>query len=372
MVKKRVTLIFLIALSIFVLYLSFIIFKPFLKPLFAALVIAIIFYPVHERMTRLIRSPSLAAVLSVTLVTLIIIIPAVFLCVAIYQELEHLTEYLKAKSDESGGWSPFIDRLLETPSYWLARLGIDISSLDLRGKVAERLGELSAFLLAEGQSLVGNVVSFIVNTVIALFTLFFLFREGRSMRRRIAALLPLHAEQIDKLFTGIYNTIMATVYGGLVVAAVQGALVGLALWVFGIPSPVLWGAVAAMFSLLPLVGSAAVWVPAAIYLFINGHYVQGIILVAWGGGVVGTIDNVLRPLLMSGRVRMHTLLIFFSVFGGVQVFGFLGLFVGPVIIAITTTVLSLLREESRSWFLPDESSAAKSPAPQAPTDAPAG
>ena len=127
-----------------------------------------------------------------------------------------------------------------------------------------------------------------------------------------------------------------------------------------------------MFSLLPLVGSAAVWIPAAIYLFINGHYVQGIILVAWGGGVVGTIDNVLRPLLMSGRVRMHTLLIFFSVFGGVQVFGFLGLFVGPVIIAITSTVLSLLREETRSWFLPDESSAAKSAAPQAPTDAPAG
>ncbi len=368
MVKKRVTLIFLIALSIFVLCLSFIIFRPFLKPVFAAIVIAIVFYPVHERMIRLIRNPSLAAFLSVLLVTLIIIIPAIFLCVAIYQELAHLTDYLRAKSDESGGWNLFINRLLEVPSYWLARFGIDINSLDLRGKVAERLGELSAFLLAEGQALVGNLVSFIVNAVIALFTLFFLFREGRSARRRIAALLPLHAEQIDKLFTGIYNTIMATVYGGLVVALVQGALVGLALWVFGIPSPVLWGAVAAMFSLLPLVGSAAVWVPAAIYLFINGHYIQGIILVAWGGGVVGTIDNVLRPLLMSGRVRMHTLLIFFSVFGGVQVFGFLGLFVGPVIIAITTTVLSLLREESRSWFLPDESNAAIVPAPSTPTD----
>jgi predicted PurR-regulated permease PerM len=372
MVKKRVTLIFLIALSIFVLYLCFILFRPFLKPLFAALVIAIIFYPVHGRMIRLIRNPSLAAFLSVLLVTLIIIVPAVFLCVAIYQELEHMTDYLKAKSDESGGWGLFINRLLETPAYWLARLGIDVNNLDLRGKVAERLGELSAFLLAEGQAIVGNVVSFVVNAVITLFTVFFLFREGRSMRRRIAALLPLHAEQIDKLFTGIYNTIMATVYGGLVVAAVQGTLVGLALWAFGIPSPVLWGAVAAMFSLLPLVGSAAVWVPAAIYLFINGHYVQAIILVAWGGGVVGTIDNVLRPLLMSGRVRMHTLLIFFSVFGGVQVFGFLGLFVGPVIIAVTMTVLSLLREESRSWFLPDESSAAKEIAPPATTDAPGG
>ena len=141
------------------------------------------------------------------------------------------------------------------------------------------------------------------------------------MRRRIAAVLPLHADQIEKLFTGINNTIMATVYGGLVVAAVQGALTGLALWFFNVPSPVLWGVVAAMFSLVPMVGSAVVWLPAALYLFINGHWVQAVILVAWGGGVVGTIDNVLRPKLMADRVQMHTLLIFFSVFGGVQVFG---------------------------------------------------
>jgi predicted PurR-regulated permease PerM len=372
MLKKRITLIFLIALSVFVLYLCYILFRPFLKPLFAAVVIAVIFFPVQARMLTLVRSPSIAAFLSTLLVTLIIIVPAIMLGVAIYQELEHLTEYLQAKSDESGGWSPFFNRILDTPSYWLSRLGIDVSKLDLRGRIASRLGEVSAFLLEEGQALVGNVISFIVNTVITLFTVFFLFREGRSMRRRIAAVLPLHAEQIDKLFTGIYNTIMATVYGGLVVAAVQGALVGLALWVFSVPSPVLWGVVAAMFSLVPLVGSAAVWLPAAIYLFINGHWVQALVLIAWGGGVVGTIDNVLRPMLMAGRVRMHTLLIFFSVFGGVQVFGFLGLFVGPVIVAITITVLSLLREESRSWFVADDATVADENAAPAVTDLPTG
>lgn len=370
MVKKRVTLIFLIALSLFVLYLCIIIFRPFLKPLFAAVVIAVVFFPVQARMLTLVRSPSMAAFLSTLLVTLIIIIPTVLLGAAIYQELEHLGQYLQAKSEESGGWSPLLNRLIETPAYWLSRLGVDVNKLNLGERVRGALGQLTSFLFEEGQAIIGNFISFIVNTVITLFTLFFLFREGRSLRRRIAAILPLHAEQVDKLFTGIYNTIMATVYGGLVVAAVQGALVGLALWVFGVPSPVLWGAVAAMFSLIPLVGSAAVWLPAAIYLFINGHWVQALILVAWGGGVVGTIDNVLRPMLMSGRVRMHTLLIFFSVFGGVQVFGFIGLFAGPVILAITMTVLSLLREESRSWFLSDDANRAdESPAS---SDAPAG
>jgi predicted PurR-regulated permease PerM len=139
------------------------------------------------------------------------------------------------------------------------------------------------------------------------------------------------------------------VYGGLVVAAVQGALTGLALWVFGVPSPVLWGVVASFFALLPLVGTAVVWVPASIYLIATGSWIKGLILAAWGAFVVGTIDNVLRPYLISGRVQMHTLLIFFAVFGGVKVFGFLGLFIGPVVLAVTITLLSMLRDESRAW-----------------------
>ena len=169
------------------------------------------------------------------------------------------------------------------------------------------------------------------------------------MRRRAAAVLPLSSEQIEKLFGGVENTIIGTVYGGLVVAAVQGTLLGLALWACGIPSPVLWGVIAAFFALLPVVGTAAVWVPASIYLLAIGSWPWAVGLAAWGAFVVGTIDNVLRPYLISGRVEMHTLLIFFAVFGGVNVFGFLGLFIGPVILAVTLTLLSMLRDEGRSW-----------------------
>ena len=96
-------------------------------------------------------------------------------------------------------------------------------------------------------------------------------------------------------------------------------------------------------------GTAAIWIPASIYLMAVGYPVKGLILIGWGAGVVGTVDNFLRPYLISGRVQMHTLLIFFSVFGGIQVFGFLGLFVGPVVLAVTSTLLSLLRDESRNW-----------------------
>jgi predicted PurR-regulated permease PerM len=226
---------------------------------------------------------------------------------------------------------------------------VDISGFNLRAYLAGRLQQISSFLFAEAGVIAGNLASFIINSAITLFSLFFVFREGPKMRRRAAAYLPLRSDQIEKLFNGVGNTIIATVYGGLVVAAVQGALVGLALWVFGIPSPVLWAVVAAVFALLPLVGTAVVWLPAAGYLLLSGSPIQGLILIGWGAGVVGTVDNFLRPYLISGRVEMHTLVIFFSVFGGVQVFGFLGLFVGPVILAVTINLLSLLRDEARTW-----------------------
>jgi predicted PurR-regulated permease PerM len=258
--------------------------------------------------------------------------------------------------------------LIERPLGWVSQY-FDVSQFNLGAWLKERLQQISAFLVAEAATVVGNVTSFVVNTVITLFTLFFLFREGRSARRRAAAILPLSTAQIDRLFTGIENTIIATVYGGIVVAIVQGALTGFALWLTGIHSPVLWGVVAAVFALIPLVGTAVVWVPAAIYLVATGDWVKGVLLAAWGAGVVGTVDNFLRPYLISGRVQMHTLLIFFAVFGGVQAFGFLGLFVGPVILAVTITVLGMLRDEGRVWRATWEVEAepvAGSPAPQLP------
>ena len=348
MAKKRITIIFLLILTLFALYLCYLLFQPFLNPLLSALVIAIVFFPVHNRMHMVFRKPGVAALMSTMLVTLIIILPAILILAAVTKEVSSLIAVIDQKSTESGGFSPYVNHLIEGPMNWLNQY-IDLSQFNLSETIRSRLEGLSRFLLAQLANIVGGVTSFIVDAVITIFTLFFLFREGKSLRRRVAAVVPLTPEQVEKLFSGIENTIIGTVYGGLVVAAVQGAMVGIALWIFGIPSPVLWGAVAAFFALLPLVGTSTVWLPAAIYLLAISHYVQAIVLIAWGAGVVGTVDNILRPYLISGRVQMHTLLIFFSVFGGVTVFGFLGLFIGPVILAIAITLLGMLRDEARSW-----------------------
>jgi predicted PurR-regulated permease PerM len=348
MVRKRVTVIFLLTMTAVALYFCYLLFQPFLKPLLYAVVIAVVFFPVHMRIHKALRNPSLAALASTIIVILMIIVPAIAIILAIKEEVASLYTLIDEKSSQSGGLSPYVSHLVEGPVHWIGRF-VDLSQFDVRASLLGRLRELSSFLVAEGWMIVGGLTTFILNSVITLFTLFFLFREGRSMRRRVAAVLPLSSDQVEKLFGGIENTIIGTVYGGLVVAAVQGALVGLALWAFGIPSPVLWGVIAAFFALLPVVGTAAVWVPASIYLLATGHWIQAVILAVWGAFFVGTIDNILRPYLISGRVQMHTLLIFFAVFGGVNVFGFLGLFVGPVILAVTLTLLRMLRDEGRSW-----------------------
>lgn len=346
--RKRVTIIFLSAMTAVALYFSYLLFRPFLKPLLSAIVIAVVFFPIHVQIQRWLRSPSFAALASTTIVVLLIIVPAVAIVLAIKGEVADLYALIDQKSTESGGLSPYLSQLVERPMQWIGRY-VDLSQFDLRASLLGRLRELSAFFVAEGWMLVGGLTTFVVNALITLFTLFFLFREGRSMRRRAAAVLPLSGEQVEKLFSGIENTIIGTVYGGLVVAAAQGLLVGLSLWILGVPSPVLWGVVASFFALLPLVGTAAVWVPASIYLLASGSWVKAVILVGWGMFIVGSIDNVLRPYLIGSRVQMHTLLIFFAVFGGVNVFGFLGLIIGPVILAVTMTLLGLLRDEGRSW-----------------------
>ena len=164
------------------------------------------------------------------------------------------------------------------------------------------------------------------------------------MSERGAELLPLNASQVERLFTGISNSIVANVYGCLAVGVAQGTTLSLAFWVLGLPSPVLWGLVTALFSLIPVIGSAAVWGPAVIMLLVSGHWWKGLILLGWGAGVVAQVDSLVRPYVIGQRAKMHTLLVFFALLGGVRAFGVLGLFVGPVVLSFTLVVLQMLRE----------------------------
>src|SRR5690606_38803897 len=167
------------------------------------------------------------------------------------------------------------------------------------------------------------------------FTMYYLFRDGQKLYVALSAALPLRGRTMNAIFQRIREVIGASVYGVFVIAVIQGSLGGLAFWFIGLPSAVVWSLVMTFLSLIPLAGAFVVWVPVAIYLAVIGSWGAAIGLTLWGALVIGLVDNFLRPKLVGEKAKLHELFIFFSVLGGLQVFGILGLFLGPVILAIT-------------------------------------
>jgi predicted PurR-regulated permease PerM len=346
--KNAYTLAFLILASFVALWLCYVMAKPFLGAILFAAVVAVVFYPIHTRIWMKLRGPNLAAFVSTLLVLLIVILPVVALGNAVKGEISEAFTFLSARSAEGGGWMPWITNELQKPLDTLGR-HVDLSGFDLRAELQSRLEQTSAAMVRSAADLVRNLGTFIMNAAISFFTLFFLFREGRRVKLTMAALLPLDEARVERLFTSISDTIFANVYGVLAVAATQGTLTGLAFAALGLGSPILWGLVTAGCSLIPVVGTALVWLPATIVLMASGHWVKGLIMLIWGAGFVSLADHALRPYVVGGRVKMNTLFVFFSLLGGIREFGLLGIFVGPLILSITFALLEMLREEMRYW-----------------------
>ncbi|MFZ0992128.1 MAG: AI-2E family transporter [Candidatus Sulfotelmatobacter sp.] len=341
--KPPASTLFLLALAALALYFCYLIARPFLNPIFLAVMIAIVFHPVHVWLQQRIHRRNLAALTSTILVLVAVVVPTVVLGMRVTKEVRGLYQLLSEKSAERGGWNPYAMHFVDRLTGWAGQY-VDLSKLDLRGALLRWLEQISNFLLSWGTHFLSNIVSFFVEAIIAFFTLFFLFREGESLKLQLAAFLPLRAHQFERLFTGVSNSIVANVDGCLAVGASQGILMSLGFWVLGLPSPISWGLVTALCSLLPIVGSFVVWGPATMFLVISGHWGKGLILLFWGAAVVAQIDHLLRTWVISQRANMHPLLMFFALLGGVKAFGALGLFIGPVVVSVTLVALKMLRE----------------------------
>lgn len=339
--------IFLIFLCLVAAALSYLIVRPFVKPIAVSLLLAIICYPLHLRVRGLLRWPGLAAIVSTITVLLSLILPFLLLGATLRRELADLYRMLGEQSAQDGGWGPWLTHASERLAIWLQQ-NLGLTGFDLRSVILDRLRAISGALLREAADSLGNLAAFIVNGTITFFTLFFLFRDGRLIFRRLAAIIPLRPGQLVRLREEMRKAITASFYGGLAVAVAQGTLTGLAFLILGFSSPILWAVAAALMSFVPLVGPTLVWGPAAVYLLIDGHWLRGLLLIAWGAGVVGLADNIVRPWIISEQVRFYPLFVFIALLGGVQVFGFLGLFAGPAVLALAQALFNLIREESRA------------------------
>ena len=216
------------------------------------------------------------------------------------------------------------------------------------GQVVEWLKGKSGAIAGQTLGFLGGALGVVVQMFFVVFTMYYLFRDGDRILGVIRDALPLERKQAEDILERTRDVVGASVYGLFSIAIIQGTLGGLAFWVLGLPSAIVWGVAMVFLSMIPMLGAFLVWVPAAIYLFATGHYLKGIFLVLWGTLVIGMIDNFLRPKLVGGRTKLHELLIFFAVLGGLQVFGVLGIVLGPVVLAITLALVDVFRAADRA------------------------
>lgn len=338
------TFVFLAALTAIALFFCYLLVAPFLKPIVFAAILAIIFHPVQVLTHRCIRNRNAAAALSTTLVILFITLASVFLGRAILSGLRDIYQSLGNPGESKERLSLYVVHILERVVGFAGRY-IPISVTDLRVAISNQAEKVISSLLAMSAGALGSITLLVGNALISFFMLFFLFRDGRSTLRRGAVVLPLNRDQVLTLYACVKETLNAIVYGTLAIAAIQGTLTGFAFSFLGLTSPVLWGIVTGLCALLPVIGTGFVFVPAMSMLAFNGHWTKSAILLIWAIVVVHPVDNLLRPYLIGGRTRLSTLYVFFALLGGLKTFGALGVFVGPLILALTVALFRFLREQ---------------------------
>jgi predicted PurR-regulated permease PerM len=315
----------------------------FIQPIFWAAVLAIIFEPVQRRIETWVGGrKALAAVLTTTAIVLVVFIPLSLIGVAVSQEALNLYDRITRHEIDVPG---FFQRLDPMVRQLAMRVGVDPASLEK--SVADAVGS-TAQLIASRAVVVGqNVLSALAQTALMLYVLFFFLRDGESVLATVSDAVPLGEGRQRALFARFASVARATLKGTLLVGAVQGALGGILFWVLGIRAPIFWGVIMTLLSLVPLVGPALVWAPAALVLIGTGAVTKGIILLAGGALVVGTADNILRPILVGRETRMPDYMVLLSTLGGLSVFGLSGFVAGPVLAALFLSVWDMYSREQR-------------------------
>ena len=326
------------------LYLVYRILAPFLDTLGWAGVIGIATYPLYRRLRkRLPGRDTLAASIMTPLVVMTLVVPFVLFIFILGGEVSQVYQYLE-KVTASGG-SDVLGTLSRNhfiqPALERIRPLLDMLDIELGNTLLPALKSLATFLLGYSTAILKNIFLMIIKLVLMVITLFFLYRDGEAFLRRFLSVLPLEESESDVLLGTVKRVLSAVIYGILLTCLVQGILGGIGFWFTGLPSPILFGALMAVAALVPVVGTALIWLPGALWLFAGGEVVMGIVLLAWGMIVVGMIDNLLRPLFISGRAHLSLFIIALGVLGGVFAFGPLGVVTGPIVLALFLAVFEI-------------------------------
>ena len=340
--------------------------SPFSGAVFWAVIMALLFHGRFEKMRRRLGGRSnLAALLTLGLILLIVVLPMALISISLVNELSALVTRVRA-GDVS--FRTYAQQILDALPPQLRTLMARFDLIDLQSVI----DRFSDSLLAGGQALTTRALSlgqnallFLMNTVVMLYLLFFFLRDGQALARLIRQAVPMARAQTHYLTNKFATVVRATVKGNVLVAIVQGALGGVALWALDINGALLWGVVMAFLSLLPAVGASLIWGPVALYLLATGEIWQGAALVFWGAVVIGMSDNVLRPILVGKDTKLPDYLVLLTTLGGMSLFGISGFVIGPTIAALFMAAWALFQRTE------EEAGSAAQPAQEPPAPPPA-
>jgi predicted PurR-regulated permease PerM len=332
---------FLLACFGVVLALFFLILSPFITPILLAVVAVTLFHPLYDALKRRLGDRrNLAAFVMCFSLTILIIIPTFLLANTLVSEIQRaMGDYQK--------WNVQVAGSAKTIAAWnRARRILGLPQTDLRSSIDTAVHEGGMFLVRNSSTILAGFAGIVADFFIMIFTLFFLFRDGHSFLRQIKEVIPLSRSHKNLMVDRLEEMIRATFFGTFITALAQGIATGLILWLLGFHNAFLWASMAAFTSMVPMVGTGLVWVPATLYLLLTESWGRALVLALYGALVISTLDNIVRPFVIHKTSQgMHALLIFFGILGGIAIFGFSGLILGPVIIVFLVTILDMVRLE---------------------------
>ncbi|HEY3275738.1 MAG TPA: AI-2E family transporter [Syntrophorhabdaceae bacterium] len=322
-------------------YLTYQMLQPFLSAIIWAIVLSIVFYPVYLLIRKGVKLKSVASLLCLFLILIILLGPFAYFSYILTQEIFNLSEYLRTAPSDP------VTSLLEHP---MVNKGITkmlkifhMTEGEFTKAVADNLQEMGKQSMGIIRSGLGNAVTTLVNFVFMLLSIFFFLADGPELLERISTFMPFSKRQRERLLKQTRDIVVSTIYGGVTIAVIQGLMGGIAFSILGVSSPVMWGLAMCISSFIPLVGTFVIWGPAVAYLALQGFYWKALVLFIVGAMGISSVDSFLRPLIIKGRLKLPTLAIFFSILGGIKVFGFVGFILGPLVFALFISVLEILR-----------------------------
>lgn len=323
----KLQLIFFMILTASVSVLAFFIFKPYIAPIFLAAIIAIIFHPFYKRLLKIFNEKkSLASFCAVIIILGSILIPSIFIGIALYKEASLF--YFNVSSIETNG-----EGLLSVAMNFIEnKISVFVPKTSINA--GEYLKKLTSWTVEHLDTFFSNLFKVLIGLIIMIVSLFYFLRDGERIVKRLVSLSPLSDTYDEQIIKKVGLSVSSIVRGSLIIALIKGFLTALGFAIFSVPNSILWGVVSAFASFIPIVGSSIVIVPAALYLFVTSSLLSSIGFAVWGVAFVGFSDNILSPILLEKGMKIHPFLILLSIFGGLGLFGPIGFIAGPVVLSL--------------------------------------